>query len=1000
MRSIQIILAFFVSSLLWLPLSVWASAPPGNSTVSLNGVWQTGFARKYTTIAQVPGIAIDPSKINTATLWYKRVVVLPKGEWGFATLELKGARFLPEVFVNGVSVSKQNGGMAPTFHLLQNETVKPGNTITLEIALSSLKDVPLTDASYIPPADQWRSNVSSCLWDDVVLHLHGNTRIERIVPFISLKESTAAIQFDVSQIGFFSMGGKAQVDILDQKGKLLIRSQQTLKERQNTVSISYKNKLQTWSPEHPVLYQLRVTVLDKNGKVSDEATIPFGIKVFATKNKRFYLNNQPCTPKGATVVWHRWVRSQEGRELGFDTAWFAKNIVQRSKDHGANYLRFHLGKPPERLLDLCDKYGLLVQYEWSFFHSMPASKESLLEQYRYWLDAAMRHPSVVLIHPYNETEGDQLKTVWEALDTLLKDYPPLVLEERDVIHVHKYWWSLFENLGLYYDDASQFPKTIMVDEFGGNYLDEKGDLGGYKSLKESYLRFLGRTHTADERLDFHAMANAKVAEYWRRINAAGYAPFCALGSWEDGNNWFLGKLKEGNPKPVWNELTAAFSPQSVSLDIWDRNFTPAEKINLPVYFFNETKQAASLKVRLHLVNENNQVVFDTVLVRSVNAFSKEIQNVSFVVPATTGNYILKAELLNRPSTVKHPVVSQWPIHVLKAKVDENLNTIKVAVPDEEKELRAFLNSQHLTTTSLDDASANVILTSINTWKRLAQKDDVLATQLQRAIDKGTSVVMLDAGERYLGQGYPAKSGDLGPLQGVARITDPKITSYDLFKGVSLTFTEAAEPESHLHADKDNSKLWNHIPKQYTWLWNGMRGGLLAPAADLEFKGLSADAFLAQWKGRGADEKAIQRGSYYAYELQGFYAFSASPNDKDVQKKLKDQVAFLVEDAPALANAINPLTPVKTINLSQEYQSSQKGQAQSFTALANCGKNLTKTPVALIAFGEGKGKLIVSQLLTAGRLAKGFGEEGFYGIRYDEVAVQMVLNMLKLVTNKN
>ena len=126
---------------------------------------------------------------------------------------------------------------------------------------------------------------------------------------------------------------------------------------------------------------------------------------------------------------------------------------------------------------------------------MPASRESLIEQYPKWLDMAMRHPSVVLIHPYNETEGDQLKTVWNALNEIVKDYPPLVMEERDVIHTHKYWWSLFENLGLYYDSAEQFPKAIMADEFGGNYLDGYGNIGGYKTSNEAFLRLLGRDRT-------------------------------------------------------------------------------------------------------------------------------------------------------------------------------------------------------------------------------------------------------------------------------------------------------------------------------------------------------------------------------------------------------------------------------------------------------------------------------------------------------------------------
>ena len=982
--------------MLLLPALAIATKEKSKLSVSLNGEWKMGIGRNYTSTVQVPGIPIDPSKINSQKLWYKREIFLPKGEWMYATLELKGARFMPEVFVNGESVSKQEGGMGPTFHLLRNAAVKPGNTITLEIALSTLNETPTTDASYIPVVDQWRSNVSSCLWDDVVLHLTRDVRIDRIIPFINLKKSNAVIKYDLS--GFSSSKpfiGTGKLEVLDLNGKVVISAKQLVRGVHDSFTINYLHKLKKWSPENPSLYQLRLTIIGQDNKVSDEALIPFGIKQFSIKNKQFFLNDEPCKVRGGTVVWHRWMRSQEGRELGFDTSWFKKNIIERLKDHGANYIRFHLGKPPERLLDLCDKYGLIVQYEWSFFHGMPASKESLMKQYRSWLDVAMRHPSVSMIHPYNETEGDELKTVWDGLDIILKDYPPLVMEDRDVMHLHRYWWSLFENVGLYYDNADQFSKAIMVDEFGGNYLDGKGNLGGYKALKESYLRFLGRTHTTEERLKFHADSNAKIAEYWRRINAAGLAPFTILSSFEDGNNWFLGKLKDGKPMPVWEELTAAYSPQSVSLNMWDRNFTPGQKISVPVYFFNDTKNVSELNSNIYVVDASNRVLFNTSTKVTAPAFSKRIKNIQITLPKKLGNYTIKAMLVNKPHVVKYPVISAWDIHIFQHIVPDRLKDVKVGISEDETELKEFLKKQSIVTTSLDDTSADILLTSLSTWNKVSKGNQQTISLLEAAINKGTSVVMLDAGERYLGQGYPVKNGELGPLQGQPRVTDPKVTVNKLFKGVSLTFTEVPEGESHLHSDKNNQELWTNIPKQYTWLWNGMRGGLLAPAADMDFSGLSQTAVINQWVARGADEASIRDTSYYAYELQGFFEFSHKKNDQVVQKKLKDKVAFLVEDAPALANSINPLTPVKVTDLHEEYLSAKQGQAQSFTALANCGKNLTRIPVAQINFGEGSGNLIVSQLLTSGRLTRGFGEEGFYGIRYDEVAAQMVLNMLSI-----
>jgi beta-galactosidase len=988
-RNLLLVTTFAV---LWLQ-GMWAAPGSETGTVSLNGEWLMGYSRDYTCTVTVPGIPNDPALIVNKVLWYKRDIELPEGDWGKTTLELKGARFLPKVYVNGILVGERNGGMVLTLIPLDHKAIKPGNTITLEIALASLADVPVTDASYIPEADQWRSNVSSCLWDDVVLHLHGKSSIQRIIPFVNFSERSANVRFDLHAQQKFR--GFAQLEIIDSQGQVRIRCREPVSGPHGGIGFNIGDKLQNWSPDHPNLYRLKLTISDENGRISDQSVISFGIKSVEVVGKQFYLNGHPFFPKGVTTVWHRWTRTPEGVELGYDTTWFVTNILQRTKDLGGNYLRFHLGVPPERFLDLCDRHGLAVQYEWSFFHGAPASRESLLEQYRNWLDLAMRHPSVSFIHPYNETEGDQLKTVWGALEELLAEYPPLVVEDRDVVHIHKYWWSLFENLGLYYDDAGVFPKAIMVDEFGGNYLDEEGNPGEYTTVRETFLRFLGRSHTAGERLDFQARANARVAEYWRRIGAAGISPFCALGSRQDGNTWFLGPLEEGHPKPVWEALAATFSPQSVSIELWDRNFEPGQDLLLPLYLFNDLGTGARLMVALTLESENGSVLLTKNIASEVPAYGKKITYVDLKMPSDTGNYMVKAELVNSPPALKYPVVSQWDFRVYKTSVPDNLKGIRAGIPEYETELKQFLNNSGINTVCLGDLSADILITSLATWKRLSEGDNTLSNMLQDALRSGKSVVMLDVGDRMLGQGYPEKAGDLGPLQGVVRLTAPRVNSYDLFEGISLEFTETAEPESHLHPGELNRDLWDNLPDRYTWLWNGYRGGLIVPAADMEFSGLSRQAFVSQWVARGANENNMVKGPCYAYELQGFYGFSAKPDDSEVQKILKDRIDHLIQDAPALAAAINPRIPVEITDLHQGYLNACNGIADTFIPLASCGKNLTRKPVVLVGFGQGRGRLLVSQLLTSGRLAGHSGEEGLYGIRYDVVAAQFVLNMMSL-----
>jgi hypothetical protein len=123
------------------------------------------------------------------------------------------------------------------------------------------------------------------------------------------------------------------------------------------------------------------------------------------------------------------------------------------------------------------------------------------------------------------------------------------------------------------------------------------------------------------------------------------------------------------------------------------------------------------------------------------------------------------------------------------------------------------------------------------------------------------------------------------------------------------------------------------------MWNGLRGGLVAPASAMEVVRADPAGVLALWKEHGADPELVKGDAYYAYRRSA--------------------------ERPALR----------------------------VQALATCGRNLTRTPVLRVQFADRRGRLILSQLLTAGRLAPGFGQPGLYGLRYDPAAAQLVLNML-------
>ena len=959
--------------------------------INLNGPWDCGENRIYTKVVNVPGLATDSDRMNSNELWYKKQVTLPHGDWTKATLILKGARFMPRVYLDGDLISEKAGGMAPTLHELNHKNLKPGNTVTIEVALKSLKDMPEKDASRIPKADYWRSNISSHLWDDVVLKLHGNASISHVNGYSNLKDDVVKIKYRINNSSSKEFSNIEAV-IFDSEGNEVLKGNYDISEPKGELSLPALGKLKLWEPETPNLYKL-VTKLKKGNKILDIDSCNYGHREFKINGKQFELNGHPTKFRAASVVWYRWLRYPEVKELAWDSKWFEENIIKRLKAHGANTLRFHLGMPPQKFLDLCDKYGLFVQAEWHFFHGMEASKKSLLEQWSSWFDVSSRYPSNVLMHGWNETEGERLKIAYEAINEVAKDYPGLVIGHRDVTHVHKYWWSLFENVGLFYDSFEQFDLPVMADEYGGNYLDENGNIGDYPMISSAYNRFLGNNHSKSQRFYHHALSNAKISEYWRIIDVAGFSPFCALGSREDGNHWFLGDIKQGNPMPVWSALTAAWSPISVNLNIWDRNFTPGQEIEFPIMLFNDTNEEYNIRVKYSVENPTyRQANSFRIIEIPLNKYSKLEKQIKLTLPNIEGHWILKAEVLNPPTAIEHPVVSEWDIRTIAPHVSTNLSNIVIGVSNEEVHLKNFLKQNDLKTTTLFDVSADIILLSKNDWNTKLNSP-LFVSQLERQISRGKHVIFLDIGPRLLGQGY---SKSLQDLQGVRKSNGEIISKALLPFGLKAVFKEVAEPESHIHPNNDNLELWKNLPRESTWMWNGLKGGLIVPSVDFELSGLSKDSFLETWKAKGANPEKLIKDKYFSYELEGFYAFSEISENIQIQDSLRQSVKFLIEDAPALKLRINPNANIIVTNLNDEFKASSGGKAKELFPLVSAGRNLKKKPVYVVNYGSGYGKMILSQLITDGRINRTHKYSKKLEEKYDPSTEQMVINMLEYI----
>ena len=157
-----------------------------------------------------------------------------------------------------------------------------------------------------------------------------------------------------------------------------------------------------WSPENPVLYNVKVKVQGEN--IDDEYSFKTGFKSLTAKGTDFYLNGTPyyLLGYGDDFVYPLGVPDAENKE-------FYYNAINKAKDYGFNFVRHHSHFPYEVYFDACDELGLLLQPE-LFLANVPREllkeehKEMFVNEWKALIKAYRHHPSLALYSGGNEME--------------------------------------------------------------------------------------------------------------------------------------------------------------------------------------------------------------------------------------------------------------------------------------------------------------------------------------------------------------------------------------------------------------------------------------------------------------------------------------------------------------------------------------------------------------------------------------------------------------------
>ncbi|MDZ7613428.1 MAG: glycoside hydrolase family 2 TIM barrel-domain containing protein [Flavobacteriaceae bacterium] len=393
------------------------------------------------------------------------------------------------VWVNGQKVGYSEDSKTPAEFNISAYLKKGKNLLAVEVYRWS-------DASYLEDQDFWRL---SGITRDVYLLARNKTFIRDI-------ESQAGLSQDYKK-GLFKLtvalegkeinGHQIQVDLLNEKNEPVFTKIQTFTD--NKPQMEFKADLATvkpWSAEDPNLYQLIISLKDKNAREIEKVGSQVGFRNIEIKNGQLLVNGKAIYAKGVNLHEHH---DRNGHYM--DEKTMVKDI-QTMKLFNINAVRTSHYPQPEKFYELCDKYGMYVVNEANIeSHGMGAEHQGTFDT----VNQISYRPE------WNAAHLDRMKN----------------MVERDKNHPSVIIWSMGNECGngpVFYEgyewikrrDATRF---VLFEQAG---LNRNTDIvspmyAGINQLEEYAKKHKDRPYILCEYA--HAMGNSvgNLKEYWDMI---------------------------------------------------------------------------------------------------------------------------------------------------------------------------------------------------------------------------------------------------------------------------------------------------------------------------------------------------------------------------------------------------------------------------------------------------------------------------------------------------
>lgn len=325
-------------------------------------------------------------------MWYRRRFEIP-ASWKDkqVILHFEAVDHDASIFVNGKKAGTHAGGYDAFSIDITAFLMKGSNTLV--VAAHAPNDGRTPSGKNGPRGDY---TFSSGIWQTVWLEPVNKNYIRdvRILPELANGRVKIFVDADPGQLTAVAMDGK----------KIVSRATAATG---STFYLPVKDP-KTWSPDQPFLYDLKLSLRDGNGTITDEVTSYFGMReirldkvngvIRPLLNGKFLMQvgllDQGYWPDGILTA---------------PTEAALKYDIELTKRAGFNLIRKHMKTEPKRFYYWADKLGILVWQDmpaiWYPDEDTARTRSAFRKEWKAIMDEHYNSPSIVTWVPFNENWG-------------------------------------------------------------------------------------------------------------------------------------------------------------------------------------------------------------------------------------------------------------------------------------------------------------------------------------------------------------------------------------------------------------------------------------------------------------------------------------------------------------------------------------------------------------------------------------------------------------------